>query len=233
MRAETSHSAYLDAVGRDLEAAARRQARVLRRRRARLRATALAATTLVLLAASALAGAGILGERAPGFVQASLGSLWQDDGSSLAPTNGEFRAVAAFDGDTLYRTPGRDGNGVCLSVLASNRNPASRDGIRCFDPGTDSRWPSDVNAVVRGDRQAIFGQIRAPGDASLVLQWPGADAVPIPLSLDGYFLIEVPLLPPRAAGAPVVGALRILGSDGSVIDSRTFFGQSYTTDSDR
>ena len=74
--------------------------------------------SIVLLAGSALAGAGILGGRAPDFVQTSLASLWQDDGSRLAPTDGEFRAVAIFGGDTLYRTPGPDGTSVCLSVFA-------------------------------------------------------------------------------------------------------------------
>jgi hypothetical protein len=233
MRAEAPFSAYLEAVGRDLDAAARLQARVVRRRRARLRAAAVGLAAIVLLAGSALAGAGILGERAPGFVQASLGSLWQDDGSRLAPANGEFREVAVFDGDILYRSPGRDGTSVCLSVLAPDRIPTSRDGMRCFDPGQDSRWPSDVNAVVRGDSQAIFGQVRAAEDASLVLQWPGANPVPIPLGLDGYFLIEVALLPPTSGGAPVVGALQIRDSEGHVIESRNFFGHSLANDSDR
>ena len=94
------------------------------------------------------------------------------------------------------------------------------------------RWPSAVNTVARGDRQAIFGQIRAPDDASLVLQWPGAAPVPIPLSLDGYFLIEVPLLPARIGAGPVVGTLRILAADGSVIDSRDFLGQTFAPESD-
>jgi hypothetical protein len=233
MSAETAYSAYLEAVGRDLEVAAHRQARVLRRRRARLRLAALSVTTIVLLAGSALAGAGILGGRAPAFVQESLGSFWQDDGFRLAPSVGEFREVANFDGDILYRSPARDGSSVCLSVLAPSRKPTAREGIRCFAGAEDGHWPSDVNVVVRGDRQAIFGQIRAPGDASLVLQWTGEDPVQIPLGLDGYFLIEVPLLPPRIGGAPLVGVLRILAGDGRVIDSRSFLGQSFARDSDR
>ena len=232
MSAETTYSAYLEAVGRDLEVAARRQARMLRRRRARLRLAAIAVASIVLLAGSALAGAGILGGRAPDFVQTNLSSLWQDDGSRLAPTDGEFRAVAIFGGDTLYRTPGPDGTSVCLSVFAPTRAPATRQNLRCFESDTDGRWPSAVNTVVRGDRQAIFGQIRAPDDASLVLQWPGAAPVPIPLSLDGYFLIEVPLLPARIGAGPVVGTLRILAADGSVIDSRDFLGQTFAPESD-
>ena len=72
MSAETTYSAYLEAVGRDLEVAARRQARILRRRRARLRLAAIAVASIVLLAGSALAGAGILGGRAPDFVQTNL-----------------------------------------------------------------------------------------------------------------------------------------------------------------
>ena len=67
MSAETTYSAYLEAVGRDLEVAARRQARMLRRRRARLRLAAIAVASIVLLAGSALAGAGILGGPCPGL----------------------------------------------------------------------------------------------------------------------------------------------------------------------
>ena len=56
--------------------------------------------------------------------------------------------------------------------------------------------------------------------------------MPIPLSLDGYFLIEVPLLPARIGAGPVVGTLRILAADGSVIDSRDFLGQTFAPESD-
>ena len=232
MSAETIYSAYLEAVGRDLEIAARRQARMLRRRRARLRLAAIGVASILLLAGSALAGARILGGRAPDFVQTSLSSLWQDDGSRLAPTDGQFREVAIFNGDTLYRTPARDGTSVCLSVYAPDRKPIAQSRVRCFDPGEGEHWPSAVNTVARGNRQAIFGQIRAPDDASLVLQWRGTDPVPVPLSLGGYFLIEVPLQPARIGPGPVVGTLRILAADGSVIDSRDFLGQTFAPESD-
>ena len=230
MSAETTYSAYLEAVGRDLEVAARRQARMLRRRRARLRLAAIAVASIVLLAGSALAGAGILGGRAPDFVQTNLASLWQDDGSRLAPTDGEFRAVAIFGGDTLIARPGLTAP-ACAVGLAPTRASATRQNLRCFDP-MPRRWPSAVNTVVRGDRQAIFGQIRAPDDASLVLQWPGAVPVPIPLSLDGYFLIEVPLLPCAHRRGSGGRHLRILAADGGVIDSRDVLGQTFPPQSD-
>ena len=149
MSAETTYSAYLEAVGRDLEIAARRQARMLRRRRARLRLAAIGVASIVLLAGSALAGAGILGGRAPDFVQTSLSSLWQDDGSRLAPTDGQFREVAIFDGDTLYRTPARDGTSVCLSVYA----PASQ---------ADCPKPRSLLRSRRGRALAVGGEYRCP-----------------------------------------------------------------------
>ncbi len=56
--------------------------------------------------------------------------------------------------------------------------------------------------------------------------------MPVPLSLGGYFLIEVPLQPARIGAGPVVGTLRILAADGRVIASRDFLGQTFSAESD-
>jgi hypothetical protein len=225
MSAETPHSAYLEAVGRDLDAAARRQARTLRRRRTRLRLVAVGASATILLAGSALAGAGILGTPAPKIVQATLNSLWESrDGSMLAPTLTGARGMAFFDGDRLYRSPGRKRGSVCLTVVAADLTLArSTRGGSCFARANGGYWPFGVVSRPRGDRQAIFGQIRAPGNASLTLEWPGAGPRRVPLGLDGHFLVELPLLP-RARAEPVFAVLQIRDGAGRVVASRTFVG---------
>jgi hypothetical protein len=225
MSAERPRSAYLEAVGRDLDAAARRQAQVLRRRRARLRLAAVGVSAIVLLTGSALAGAGILGTPAPKIVQATLNSLWDgSDKSMLAPTLTGARGMAFFDGDRLYRSPGRKQASVCLTVVAADLTVArSTRGGSCFARASGGYWPFGVISRLRADRQAIFGQIRAPGDASLTLEWPGAGPRRVPLGLDGHFLVELPLLP-RARAEPVFGTLEIRDGAGRVVASRRFVG---------
>ena len=73
-----------------------------------------------VLAGSALAGSALLGMPAPRVVQKTLDSLWPSSGASdLAPIAGAARAVARFDGVTLYRSPSRRPGAVCLSIVSA------------------------------------------------------------------------------------------------------------------
>ena len=79
MTLDAGNSAYLEAVGRDLEVAARRYTRARRRRRARMRVAALTVTAVILLTGSALAGSSLLlGRQAPRIVQSTIDSVWPD-----------------------------------------------------------------------------------------------------------------------------------------------------------
>jgi hypothetical protein len=226
MSVDSAYAAYLDAVRGDLEVAARRQAGTLRRRRAQRRFAAVALAAVALLAGSALAGAGILGGRATHKAQATLNSVWDgSDDSALAPTGEDARGVAFFHGDTLYESPGRAAGSVCLTVVAASLTltPSTRSGS-CFAQAFEGAWPFGVNTRKADAGQAVFGRIRAPGAASLSLEWPGSHDVRVPLGLDGYFLVKVPLRSGAAGVGPALGTLRILDGDGRTIATREFIG---------
>ena len=222
MTLETRHAAYFEVVGRDLEAAARRHARQRLRRRTRMRVAALAATAVILLTGSALAGSALLGLPAPEIVQTKLDSLWpRGGGSDLAPVPGTARAVARFDGTTLYRSPSRRAGEVCLSIVAPGGvRLGEGGGISCFRRLPDSAWPIGILSRVMGDRQLVFGQIRSPAGMKLVLQWRGASAVRIPVGIDGYFLGAAPLAGAEPGTTPQPGILRIFDGDGFVVGRR-------------
>lgn len=225
MTSEALHSAYLEAVGHDLQVAARRQAQALRRR-AHLRVAALSATLLVLLAGSAVAGSSILGAHATGLVQSTIDSLWKGgDRTTLAPAMGDARAVARTDDVILYRSPSNDPGSVCLAVIASDLRFAQGDrGQSCVARAGKGALPLGVFSYGIRGHQAIFGQIRLPAGGKLVLERPNGDRVRIVLGVDGYFLGQVPIAR-RAPGAiPVVATLRLLARDGSVVATRAIPG---------
>ena len=56
--------------------------------------------------------------------------------------------------------------------------------------------------TVDGHRQLVYGQIRNPAAAKLVVHWKGGDAIEIPIGVDGFFLGEVPLARLDPAAAP-------------------------------
>lgn len=215
------HDAYLEVVGRDLATAARRQARIRLRRRGRLRVAALSVAAVVVLGGSALAGSALLGMPAPRIVQSTLDSLWPRAGTvDLAPVRGAARAVARFDGLTLYRSPGRSTGTVCLSIV-----PAG--GVRLDDGGgtscwrqRDTAWPIGVLTRVMGDRQLVFGRLRSPAGNRIALQWRGAESVQIPIGVDGYFLGVVQLAGAKPGTRPLLGTLRLIDGDGFVITQR-------------
>lgn len=221
MTFEAPHAAYLEVVALDLEAAARRQARLRLRRRSRMRVAAIAAAVVVLLTGSALAGSALLGLPAPAVVQTKLDSLWPsgDGGSGLAPVPGNARAVARFQGTTLYQSPARRAGAVCLSIVGRGGvRLGEGGGISCYRRLPDPAWPIGVLFRIAGDRQLMFGQIRKHAGLILVLPWRGAKATRIPVGVDGYFLGVVPLA--RAGARPQVGTLRAIDADGIEVASR-------------
>jgi hypothetical protein len=214
MTLDPRHSAYLEAVGRDLETAARRYAGMRRRRRTQLRVTALSITAVILLAGSALAGSSLLGMKAPGFVQATLDSLWPpDDTTDLTPVAGTARLVAQSDNATLYRSRANGTGAVCLSIVYGKHRH-----ISCMTRVANERWALPLSSTVVGDRQFVLGQIRIQSGATLVAQWQGGEPIRIAIGFDGFFLGEVPLANPGAKAKKV--SLRIVDGDGFVIGQR-------------
>lgn len=218
-------SAYLDAVGRDLDAAARREVARSRRRRP-LRVAALFAAVLVVVTGTALAASSVLGGPAPAAIQSALDAYFPYDGESLSPAPGHSVVVAQFGDDVLYRTLARDGRSTCTQVTA--RGPGGTDEIvdaGCIADTGDAHWPIGLQGHGFGGHQLLIGQARGPADASLHLVTDGADAR-IPLGVDGFFLWELPLEPSGAIGRPmpVIGSLELRAGDGSVLSRITVTG---------
>jgi hypothetical protein len=219
---DARHSAYLEAVGRDLEAAARRQVLMRRRRRIARRVVALSVTAVILLTGSALAGSTLLGRPAPGFVQATIDSLRAGgDASDLGPVRGVARVVASSDSATLYRSPSRRAGAVCLSIVpAGGPRAGESGGTSCLPRRSHSQWPIGILSRVMGDRHLVFGQVRNAAGASLVLQWRDAEAIWIPIGSDGYFLGAAALADSERGMTSLKGTLRIVDLEGRVIASR-------------
>jgi hypothetical protein len=73
-------------------------------------------------------------------------------------------------------------------------------------------------------RRRPGGDFRAAAAVALALDWPGAVRLQIPLGIDGFFLLEVPLLPAGADTTPRIGTLQILDGEGRIIASRGVIG---------
>ena len=214
MTAEARHSAYLAAVGRDLEAAARRRApdpaaaarrgcasprsvwprcRARRNRACRRRASSVVAPRRSCRRGSTRSGR-------------TTGRAWR-------PTDGAYRAVASFEGDTLYRTPGRRWHQrVSLGRCARSQADRGHSLFRSRDGGSLARRRQRR----RPGRQSS-GDLRPDTRARPSLARPrvaGAGPAHVPLSPGGFFLVELPLQPPRTDDGPVIGTLRILARDG-------------------
>lgn len=192
---DTMHlSSYLEAVGRDLDAAARRE--VARRRRRRpIRIAALVAAGVVLAAGTALAASSLLGGAAPAPMQSALDAFYPDNADGgLAPVEGDAQVVARFGEDVLYRSPARDGTSVCTAITAIGEHGATEvPGSGCTADTGDRYWPIGLHTLGFHDRALIVGQVRAPAGRSLSLVRPGAGAERVPLGIDGFFLWELPL----------------------------------------
>ena len=218
---EAPHSAYREAIRRDLQVAARRQVQTHRRRRMQLRLAAASLTALVLLAGTAVAGQSILGARASGAVQSTIDSLWQGgERTALAPRPGNARAVARVGGTVLYRSPGTDPGSVCIELVSTDLVPAPEARAQqCIERGAGA-WPTGAVTRELGGRLAFFGQIHPPPGGRLVLDPAGGSRVPVALGVDGWFLGLLPLLL-AAPGAPppLEATLRILDGSGDEVSS--------------
>jgi hypothetical protein len=73
-------------------------------------------------------------------------------------------------------------------------------------------------------RRRPGGDFRAAAAVALALDWPGAVRLQIPLGIDGFFLLEVPLLPAGADATPRIGSLQILDGEGRIIASHGVIG---------
>jgi hypothetical protein len=218
-------SPYLEAVGRDLDAAARREVARAGHRRP-LGLAALIAAGLALVTGTALAASSVLGGPAPAAMQSALDAYFPNDGESLSPAPGHSVVVAQFGDDVLYRTLARDGRSTCTQVTA--RAPGGENEIvdaGCVLDTGDAHWPIGLQGHGFGGHLLLIGQARGPADASLHLVAGGTDAR-IPLGVDGFFLWELPLEPPGALGQPmpVIGSLELRAADGSELSQITVTG---------
>jgi hypothetical protein len=59
---------------------------------------------------------------------------------------------------------------------------------------------------------------------ALALDWPSAVRLQIPLGTDGFFLLEMPLLPASSDTTPRIGSLQILDGEGRIIASHGVIG---------
>ena len=218
MTLDAGNSAYLEAVGRDLEVAARRYALVRRRRRTRVRIAALALTAAILLTGTALAGSSLLGMPAPGIVQSALDAVWpSDDTSDLRPVAGTAQMVAQSEHATLYRSRAKRPGAVCLSVVSGTDRATG-----CMDRLAKGDWALPLSSHTTGTRQVVFGQLHNPAGVTLVLQWTGGKTTRIVLGVDGFFVADLPLAKADRGAAPETISLRIVDGDGFVIGQRDF-----------
>jgi hypothetical protein len=222
----TELSSYLEVIGRDLDAAARREAERRRRRRP-LRTAALIVAGVVVLTGTALAGSSLLGGLAPKPIQATLDAYWPDDGETMAPAPGHAVVVAEFGDDILYRKPARDGKSICTEITALGATgKAEIPDAGCAADTGDPHWPLGVLGVGFCGRQLVVGQARGPAGASLHLVMARSDAR-IPLGVDGFSLWELPQQERTPDTAPdvmsvTVGALELRAADGSLVARMPF-----------